>query len=160
MVKNRKVFQRLFVLADLMGVSVVTDMFDSRIYPNAVLSCAGYYDWGKDVIYLGVYVDLPLECLLAHELVHSTGHQTRLNRLKTAGKPFFDRNSEERVANYGAIVLLKLLGAKKPEKYFEQYFAWDVETYLRPSKTEKQKALKAVRYLKSLALSSKSKKAA
>jgi antirestriction protein ArdC len=81
--------------------------------------CGAFYHNMFDAIICGGNKSLDL--MLAHELIHATGHYTRLNRgpigLVSSGKKarigFKTICFEELVAELGSIMLLKKLGLKK-----------------------------------------------
>lgn len=52
-----------------------------------------------------------------HELTHSTGHQTRLNRLTRTGFGSSDYSKEELVAEIGSASLMNYMGIETPDTF-------------------------------------------
>lgn len=92
---------------------------------------------------------------LYHELIHSTGHATRLNRLMAGGLASFGSETysrEEMVAEIGSACLLNLLGIETPQS-FKNSTAY-IQNWLAVLKNDSRfivsassKAEKAVNYI-------------
>lgn len=87
---------------------------------NVYLITHGVYAPEFDVIALNPLRDHDCTFTLAHELIHWTGHSSRLNRAAIKalekGKAHSDlivRDTEELIANMGALRLLDYLGIKR-----------------------------------------------
>ena len=86
-----------------------------------------------------------------HELVHWTGHQTRLNRHGDALRTHRGYALEELVAELGAVILLESLGMKLPNlsihaTYFQDWLvsAGDKKDALAYAKTEAERAVQFI----------------
>lgn len=111
-----------------------------------------YYNWLTDEVCLPPFSafesqDAHLSTLF-HELVHSTGHSTRLNRNMSQGQEEYAQ--EELVAEIGAAMML---GMTNSESQFEQSASY-VHSWLQALKNDRsliikaaQKAQKAVDYI-------------
>ena len=92
---------------------------------------------------------------LFHEIIHSTGHKTRLDRLETGNNAHFGSESyskEELVAELGSASILNILGIETP-KTFTNSTAY-IQSWLRVLRNDNRfiisassKAEKAVKYL-------------
>ena len=92
---------------------------------------------------------------LFHEMVHSTGHKTRLDRLETGSNAHFGSETyskEELTAELGSASLLNMLGIETP-KTFKNSSAY-IQSWLRILKNDNKfivsassKAEKAVNYI-------------
>lgn len=93
---------------------------------------------------------------LFHEMIHSTGHETRLNRLTETGKHASfgtqDYSKEELVAEIGSSTLLNITGIES-EKSFKNNVGY-IQSWLKVLKNDKKfivsassKAEKAVKYI-------------
>lgn len=124
----------------------------------------GWYCAATDRIAVNVYaLTETKQCVnnvLAHELIHSTGHHSRLNRGHvgeisrhggTEYVPESEEDSEEVIAQYGGMLLLTKLGIKS------EGIEEDTVRYLRkygrpngPNDTERLEAVRAVKYILNL----------
>lgn len=89
---------------------------------NHVISDRAFYSPSIDEITVPVLEQYPKKeeyySTLFHEMVHSTGHRTRLNRLnRTAAFGSQDYSKEELVAEIGAAALLNHVGIETPETF-------------------------------------------
>lgn len=89
---------------------------------NHIISDRAYYSPMNDEIVVPVLEQYPKKeeyySTLFHEMVHSTGHRTRLNRLnRTAAFGSEDYSKEELVAEIGAAALLNHVGIETPETF-------------------------------------------
>lgn len=92
---------------------------------------------------------------LFHEMVHSTGHKSRLDRLETGASAHFgseDYSKEELVAEVGSATLINMLGIET-KKSFNNSTAY-IQSWLRVLKNDSHfivsassKAEKAVKYI-------------
>ena len=91
---------------------------------------------------------------LFHEMVHSTGHKTRLDRLETSASAHFGESysKEELVAELGSATLINMLGIEST-KSFNNSTAY-IQSWLRVLKNDSHfivsassKAEKAVKYI-------------
>lgn len=92
---------------------------------------------------------------LFHEMTHSTGHKTRLDRLEESSKAHFGSESyskEELVAEIGSATLVNMLGIET-SKSFKNSTAY-IQSWLRVLKNDKKfiisassRAEKAVKYI-------------
>ena len=114
---------------------------------------------------LGDYIQVPCKeqytaieefySTLFHELVHSTGHKTRLDRLETGSNAHFGSETyskEELTAELGSASLLNMLGIETP-KTFRNSSAY-IQSWLRVLRNDckfivsaSSKAEKAVNYI-------------
>ena len=70
----------------------------------------GLYDQFSDTIFLNYELlkKVPVDRVLAHELIHWTGHPNRLNRITLIRYDVnYNRVREEIIAEYGALFLLR-----------------------------------------------------
>lgn len=71
---------KLYELAAAMGVVIISK--DLTEFSNNKYDLKGMYDPGRDLIYLEKNLEEELlPVVLLHELVHATGHPTRLDRV-------------------------------------------------------------------------------
>ena len=114
---------------------------------------------------LGDYIQVPCKeqytaieefySTLFHEMVHSTGHKTRLDRLETGSNAHFGSETyskEELTAELGSASLLNMLGIETP-KTFKNSSAY-IQSWLRVLRNDSRfivsassKAEKAVNYI-------------
>lgn len=108
-------------------VSEITDnLIKSSECPiKELASDEAYYSPANDEIVLPlrqVFKDENAFCsVAAHEMIHSTGHPTRLNREMSAVFGSENYAKEEVVAELGAIFLLSNLGVKIDSEHFQQH---------------------------------------
>lgn len=102
-----------------------------------------YYNWVADEVCLPPFSafesqDAHLSTLF-HELVHSTGHSSRLNRINDATFGQDEYAEEELVAELGAAMML---GASNTESQFQQSAAY-IKNWLKVLKDDRNMIIKA-----------------
>lgn len=124
----------------------------------------GLYNCEKDFIALfpASMVDVPefINKVLAHEIIHATGHVSRLARghigiwskNPTSSNPLVDpadKDREERVADYGAVLLLEALGVHVPGAQDDctKYLKKNGRPCGTPDETDQAQAFEAVQYV-------------
>ena len=108
-----------------------------------------YYAPGQDMVVLPVREQFSdaasFHSVAFHELTHSTGHQSRLNRFADTDCMFGseDYSKEELVAEIGAASMLNLLGIETPESF--QNSAAYINGWLEKLKSDKRFIISAAR---------------
>lgn len=129
--------------------AVVTDYVKrSGVTFESVKSGEAYYSPVRDLVHVPLMGQFAKTAeyysTVFHELTHSTGHKSRLNRIKTGVVAAFggeDYSKEELVAEIGAAALCNMMGVESPSS-FKNNTAY-IQSWLKALKNDKRMIIHA-----------------